>query len=175
MNEHIRTVRDLRGRMVAVSGLGNGRHLFVSLRAASVGLSPLTFQSVPFAGDGPSVSALLGGHVMILGGSSVAVTSYVQAKRMRVLLVNDKGGLDYVPEALSFEKAGYDVESTTAVITFGPRALPGPVVDRLARAFNEAAKSKTLLERRPQERGTRGRATHRAGPGRLAPEGWRQL
>jgi tripartite-type tricarboxylate transporter receptor subunit TctC len=103
-----------------------------------------TFRSVPFAGDGPSVSALLGGHVVILGGSSVAVSSYVQAKRMRVLLVNDKEGLDYAPDALSFEKAGYDVESTTAVITFGPKGMPGPVVDRLARAFHEAAKSETF-------------------------------
>jgi tripartite-type tricarboxylate transporter receptor subunit TctC len=87
---------------------------------------------------GPSVSALLGGHVVILGGSPVATSSYVQANRMRILLVNDRDGLDYAPEAVSFEKAGYDVESTTAVITFGPKGLPGPVVERLARAFNEA-------------------------------------
>jgi tripartite-type tricarboxylate transporter receptor subunit TctC len=104
-----------------------------------------TFRGVPFAGDGPSVSALLGGHVVLLGGSSVAVSSYVQAKRMRALLVNDKEGLDYAPEAVSFEKAGYDVESTTAVITFGPRGMPRPVVDRLAQAFQEAAKTETFV------------------------------
>lgn len=103
------------------------------------------FRSVPFAGDGPSVAALLGGHVVILGGSSVATSSYVQARRMRILLVNDKDGLDYAPEAVSFEKAGYDVESTTAVITFGPRGMPRPVAERLAKAFDEAAKTDTFV------------------------------
>lgn len=104
-----------------------------------------TYRAVPFAGDGPSVSALLGGHVVILGASSVATSSYVQAKRMRILLVNDKDGLDYAPDALSFEKAGYDVESTTGVITFGPKGMPGPVVERLARAFNDAAKTEVFV------------------------------
>jgi len=104
-----------------------------------------TFRAVPFAGDGPSVSALLGGHVAVLGGSSVAVSSYVQAKRMRVLLVSDPEGLDYAPEAVSFAKAGYDVESTTAVVTFGPKGMPPQVVARLAKAFDEAAKTETFL------------------------------
>jgi tripartite-type tricarboxylate transporter receptor subunit TctC len=103
-----------------------------------------TFRGVPFAGDGPSVSALLGGHVVLLGGSSVAVSSYVQAKRMRVLLVNDREGLDYAPDATSFEKAGYDVESTTAVITFGPKGMPRQVVERLADAFNQAARTEAF-------------------------------
>ena len=104
-----------------------------------------TFRGVPFAGDGPSVSALLGGHVVLLGGSSVAVSSYVQAKRMRVLLVNDREGLDYAPDATSFEKAGYDVESTTAVITFGPKGMPRQVVERLADAFNQAARTEAFV------------------------------
>lgn len=123
-------------------GVATTPNLVMTRIAAKEGF---TLRSVPFAGDGPSVSALLGGHIVILGGSSVATSSYVQAKRMRILLVNDKDGLDYAPEAVSFEKAGYDVENTTAVITFGPKGMPRPVVDRLAKAFNEAAKTETFV------------------------------
>lgn len=104
-----------------------------------------TFRSVPFAGDGPSVSALLGGHTVLFGGGSASVSSYVQAKRMRILLVNDKAGLDFASEALTFDKAGYDFESTTAVLTFGPKGMPRPVVERLARAFDEAAKTEPFV------------------------------
>lgn len=104
-----------------------------------------TYRNVPFAGDGPLTTALLGGHVVLGGGSSVSASSYVQAKRMRILLVNDRAGLDYAADAASFEKAGYDVESTTSVITFGPQGMPRPVVDRLAKAFNEAAKTETFV------------------------------
>jgi NitT/TauT family transport system substrate-binding protein len=38
--ERIRTVRDLKGKTVAVTGLRSGRHLFVSVMAAYVGLDP---------------------------------------------------------------------------------------------------------------------------------------
>ena len=40
VGERIRTIRDLRGKKVAVPGLGNGRHLFVAAMAKSVGLDP---------------------------------------------------------------------------------------------------------------------------------------
>jgi NitT/TauT family transport system substrate-binding protein len=38
--ERIKTVRDLKGKTVAVTGLQSGRHLFVSVMAAYVGLDP---------------------------------------------------------------------------------------------------------------------------------------
>jgi tripartite-type tricarboxylate transporter receptor subunit TctC len=104
-----------------------------------------TYRNVPFAGDGPLATALLGGHVVLSGGSSVSASGYVQAKRMRILLVSDREGLDYAPEAVSFEKMGYDVETSTAVITFGPKGMPRAVVERLAKAFDEAAKTETFV------------------------------
>jgi tripartite-type tricarboxylate transporter receptor subunit TctC len=99
-----------------------------------------TFRSVPFAGDAPSAGALLGGHVVMVGGSSASFTGYVQAKRMRVLLVNEKEGLEYAPDAISIDKAGYSVETSTVVLVSAPRGLPRPVAERLEKAFGEATK-----------------------------------
>ncbi len=99
-----------------------------------------TFRSVPFAGDAPSVSALLGGHVVMVGGSSASFTGYVQAKRMRILLVNEREGLEYAPEAVSIDKAGYAVETATVVIVTAPRGLPRPVAERLEKAFTDATR-----------------------------------
>jgi tripartite-type tricarboxylate transporter receptor subunit TctC len=104
-----------------------------------------TFRSVPFAGDAPSVTALLGGHVAMVGGSSSSFAGYVHAKRMRILLVNEKEGLDYAPQALTLDKAGYGVESATVLLLFGPRDLPRPIVARVEKAFVEAMKMEPFV------------------------------
>jgi NitT/TauT family transport system substrate-binding protein len=39
-NERLRSVRDLKGKTVAVTSLGSGRHVFFSAIAAYVGLDP---------------------------------------------------------------------------------------------------------------------------------------
>jgi tripartite-type tricarboxylate transporter receptor subunit TctC len=79
---------------------------------------------------------------MLLGGASASVSSYVQAKRVRVLLATDR--VDYAPEAVTFDKLGYDFETTTAVLTFGPKGMPRPVAERLAKAFEEATRTETF-------------------------------
>lgn len=105
----------------------------------------LAVRGIPFAGDAPMVTALLGGHVVLAGGSSVSASSYAQAKRIRILLVNEKEGLEYAPDAPSFERAGYDVESATSVIIFGPKGIPRPVAERLETAFVEAGKMEPFV------------------------------
>ena len=59
---------------------------------------------------------------------------------MRVLLVNEKEGLEYAPDAISIDKAGYSVETATVVMVTGPRGLPRPVAERLEKAFTEATR-----------------------------------
>ena len=123
-------------------GVASTPNLVMTRIAAKEGVA---VRGVPFAGDAPMITALLGGHVVLAGGSSVTASAYVQAKRVRVLLVNDKEGLEYAPDAIPFEKAGYDVESTTAVLIFGPKGLPRPVAERLEKAFVEAAKQEPFV------------------------------
>ena len=123
-------------------GIGSTPGLVMPRIAAKEGF---TFKSVPFAGDAPGLTALLGGHLVMSGNSSVSVTGYVQAKRLRVMLVNEKEGLEYAPDALTFEKAGYDVESSTSVIVLGPRGIPPAVAERLEKAIVEATKAEPFL------------------------------
>jgi tripartite-type tricarboxylate transporter receptor subunit TctC len=104
-----------------------------------------TFRNVPFAGDAPSITALLGGHVMMIGGSSSSFAGYVQARRMRILLVNEREGIDYAPQALTIEKAGYGVESATVLIITAPRDLPRPIAARLEKAFIDATKMEPFV------------------------------
>ena len=123
-------------------GVASTPNLAMTKMAAKTGF---TFRSVPFGGDAPAITALLGGHTMMIATSSVSIGSYVQAKRMRVLLVNDKDGLDYAPSAIPLAKAGFDVETATVLIITAPRGLPRPVAEKLEKAFVEATKTEPFL------------------------------
>lgn len=113
-------------------GIGTTPALIMPRIAAKEGF---TFKIVPFAGDAPNLTALLGGHVVMSGAASIAAAGYVRAKRLRVLLVNEKEGLDYAPEALTFDKVGYDVETSTSVVIYGPKGMSSAVAERLEKAF----------------------------------------
>ena len=122
-------------------GVGTSNHLAMVKVAMREGF---TYKSVPFAGDTPNVSALLGGHVMVASGSSVAWQSHVEGKTVRVLLVIEREGLDYVPDAPTFEKVHYDFEMSSSVIIYAPKGTPDPVRETLGKAFLDGMKTETF-------------------------------
>ena len=81
---------------------------------------------------------------MIAGSSTGAWSKYVRAKKMRLLLVFEPEGVDEFPEAPTFKKIGYDLESPTTCIVFGPKGIPKEVVNKLNDMFSKAAQSKTF-------------------------------
>ena len=124
-------------------GIGSTPHLTMTRIGAREGF---THRHVPFAGDAPAISALLGGHVTMIGATSVSIAGHVRAKKMRVLLVNEREGLEYAPEAVTFDKAGYaDIEHGAALVVFGPKGLPRSVVERLERSLVEAARTEPFV------------------------------
>jgi tripartite-type tricarboxylate transporter receptor subunit TctC len=103
-----------------------------------------TFKNVPFAGDTPNVSALLGGHVMIAGGSSLSWRSHSEAKTVRVLLVFEKEGIDFAPDAPTFEKMHYDLDTPTSFIICAPKGIPDPIREILEKTFIDGMKQETF-------------------------------
>lgn len=67
----------------------------------------ITFNQIPFDGDGPGVTALLGGHTQFTIATLTAVREHVRAGRLRPLaIVSDKpvAGLEAVPLITSYNK-----------------------------------------------------------------------
>jgi tripartite-type tricarboxylate transporter receptor subunit TctC len=122
-------------------GAGTTPHIAMANLALKEGF---TFKNVPFAGDTPNVSALLGGHVMIAGGSSLSWRPHSEAKTVRVLLVFEKEGLDYAPDAPTFEKIHYDLDTPTSFIVCAPKGIPDPIREILEKAFIEGMKQETF-------------------------------
>ncbi len=118
-------------------GAGTTPHIAMANLALKEGF---TFKNVPFAGDTPNVSALLGGHVMIAGGSSLSWRPHSEAKTVRVLLVFEKEGIDYAPDAPTFEKIHYDLDTPTSFIICAPKGIPDPIREILEKTFIDGMK-----------------------------------
>jgi len=117
------------------TGVGTCPHIGFCKLALTEGF---TFKTVPFAGDVPTVTALLGGHVMVAGGSGMAWPSYVAAGTVRILIADEK--LEYAPYAPSFQEMGYRFEIPSAAIVCAPKKIPTPIKDNLAKAFTDGIK-----------------------------------
>lgn len=99
------------------------------------------FQHVPFQGDTPAMSAILGGHVMAASTGALGWMSHVKAGSLRVLLVFDPEGIEQWPEIPTFKKIGYDFEAPTAQMISAPKGVARPIIDKLIATFSEAMMS----------------------------------
>ncbi len=137
------------------AGAGVVPHLVMSKLAKKEGF---TYRDVAFRGAAPVLGALLGGHIMLAGTGSMTIHSHVDAKTLRVLLVFEKEGLDYAPDAPTLEKLGYDFEAPLAVVIAGPKGIPDHVRETLEKgfiagmkqdAFQRVAKEQELISTDP--------------------------
>ena len=49
------------------------------------------------------------------------------------------------PDAVSLDKAGYDVEHSVTVLIVGPKGMPPAVADRLEKAFADAMRTEPFV------------------------------
>jgi tripartite-type tricarboxylate transporter receptor subunit TctC len=99
------------------------------------------FQHVPFKGDTPTMTAILGGHIMAASTGALGWMSHVKAGSLRLLLVFDPEGIEEWPEVPTFKKLGYDFETPTAQMISAPKGVPKPIIDKLITVFSEAMMS----------------------------------
>ena len=96
------------------------------------------FQHVPFQGDTPAMTALLGGHVMAASTGAQGWTQHVKAGSLRLLLIIESEGMEGWADVPTFKKVGYNFETPTAQMISAPKRVPKPIVDRLIAVFSEA-------------------------------------
>jgi len=126
-------VADARRRPDAVtfssSGVYGTLHMAMELFAHAAGVK---LRHVPYAGGGPAMTALLGGHVDALAsGPSVAIP-HLKAGTLRALAAWGDKRLAALPEVPNLKELGYDAEFYIWAGLFVPKATP-PAITRLLR------------------------------------------
>ena len=119
---------------------GNGTigHLALESFKSSTGAGP---QSVPYKGDTPAMTDLLGNSIQAISAPVTAFIPNIQGAKLRGLAVTSKKrfpGLPNVPTAL---EQGIDVEATVWFAIIGPAGMARPVVAKLNQEINRYTNS----------------------------------
>ncbi len=119
-------------------GVGSKPHLVMEMMVLQ---ERTNINFVPFAGDAPVVSALLGGHITMGSGSAGGWVSHIQAGTLRLIAVMEDERMDLFPEIQTVVELGYPASLPNRVFLYGPRGLSEPVVKRLEDAVSTAIQS----------------------------------
>jgi tripartite-type tricarboxylate transporter receptor subunit TctC len=119
---------------IGSSGNGSGPHLAGELFKMMAGID---MPHVPYRGEAPATTDLLGGQVQVLFGTSAAI-EHIKAGRLRALAVTTATHSPALPDipALSDFLPGYEVGFWDG---FGaPKNTPPEIIDKLNREINAA-------------------------------------
>jgi tripartite-type tricarboxylate transporter receptor subunit TctC len=119
---------------IGSSGNGSGPHLAGELFKMMAGID---MPHVPYRGEAPATTDLLGGQVQVLFGTSAAI-EHIKAGRLRALAVTTATRSPALPDipALSDFLPGYEVGFWDG---FGaPKNTPPEIIDKLNREINAA-------------------------------------
>ncbi|OGA25360.1 MAG: hypothetical protein A3I02_01005 [Betaproteobacteria bacterium RIFCSPLOWO2_02_FULL_67_26] len=114
---------------VATPGVGTVPHLSVHLLAMD---SKTNLVTVPYAGGGPSIVAVLGNQVPFGCQAIPPVTPHIQAGRVRALALTSLKRSALLPEVPTMDELGFkghDAETITGMLV--PAGTPGPIVKKL--------------------------------------------
>ena len=114
------------------SGVYGTLHMAMELLSHAAGIK---LRHVPYAGGGPALTALLGGHVDALASGPSVVLPHVKSGKLRVLAGWGDKRVAAMPDAPTFKELGFpDAEFYIWAGLFAPRGTPEPVLQKLREA-----------------------------------------
>ncbi len=119
---------------------GNGTigHLVLESFKSSTGVNP---QSVPYKGDTPAMTDLLGGSIQAISAPVTAFIPNIQGDKLRGLAVTSKKRFPGLPGVATAMEQGIDLEATVWFAIVGPAGMPQPVVSKLNQEINRYTNS----------------------------------
>ena len=96
---------------------------------------------VPFAGEAPALTALLGDHITAVAISSSTWERQFAAGTVRIIASTDESRLKIDPSVPTLIEQGFPQSASSIFYLFGPRGLPSAVSRRLIDAFAAATRT----------------------------------
>jgi tripartite-type tricarboxylate transporter receptor subunit TctC len=129
---------------MASAGNGNPTHMAGELFKMMTGVNMV---HVPYRGDAPAITDLLGGQVQVYFGGVAAAIEYIRAGRLRALAVGTSTRLEVLPNVptLSETLQGYEASSWYGI--GAPKATPVEIIDKLNREINAGLAAPKLVAR----------------------------
>jgi tripartite-type tricarboxylate transporter receptor subunit TctC len=122
-------------------GVGSTGHVAGELFNLMAGLK---IAHVPYRGEAPSVTDLLGGQIQVMFSTPGSVMNFVKAGTLRALGVTSSKRMDVLPDvpAIAETLPGYDAVSWAGI--GAPAGTPTEIIDKLNKETNAALADPTL-------------------------------
>ncbi len=118
------------------SGVYGTLHMAMELLAHAAAIK---LRHVPYAGAGPALTAILGGHVDALASGPAVVLPHIKGGKLRALAGWGDKRVAALPEVPTFKELGYpDAEFYIWAGVFAPKATPEPVQQKLRETLRQA-------------------------------------
>jgi tripartite-type tricarboxylate transporter receptor subunit TctC len=124
---------------------GTVGHITTEMFAKNAGIE---ITRIPYKGNGPAISDLIGGHVSMMFLSILPVIGQIRAGGLRALAVSSAARSDLLPDVPTVAESG--LPGFAAEIHYGlvaPAATPRLLIDRLNRALSGALAADDLRAR----------------------------
>jgi len=119
---------------VGNSGAGGGVHLVALAFEKAAGVK---FNHIPFSGGGPSVTALLGGHINAVSVSPPEGISQVQAGKLKILALFADKRLAMFPAVPTVKEQGINFAMGMWRGLAAPKGIPPDALKKLHDAFKQ--------------------------------------
>jgi tripartite-type tricarboxylate transporter receptor subunit TctC len=126
-------------------GFGSTHHLAGELLNSSAGID---IQHIPYRGDSQAITALLGGDVPVIVGTSVLLAPQIESGAVRGLAVTSSTRtklLPGVPSAAEAGLKGFDVRTWAGLLA--PKGTPTSIVQMLNAAVSDVLRDTDITSR----------------------------
>jgi len=123
---------------VGNSGMGGGVHLIAVAFEKAAGVK---FNHIPFTGGGPSVTALLGGHVNAICVSPPEGIEHVKAGKLKIIALFSEKRLEMFPDVPTVKEQGVDYAMGQWRGLVSSKGTPPDVIKKLHDAFKQGMES----------------------------------
>lgn len=124
-------------------GSGSKAHLIMAAIALQEGVE---MTHLPFKGEAPTVSAVLGGHVIAGMHSPTGAIAHIEAGTLKPIAVTGEERMDGFPKVPTTVELGYPYHLPILALIHGPKELPEPIRKKLEDAFEKASNSASFVD-----------------------------
>lgn len=126
------------------SGVGGVSHLSTELFLSTANIK---LTHVPYKGDGPVVTDLIGGQIDVTFGNVLALLPHIRAGKLRALAVTGDTRSSTMPDVPTVKESGYPGYVVVGQFGFAvPAGTPEAIIQRLNHELVEAVKSPEIKE-----------------------------
>lgn len=165
LKEFIAHVKSQPGKLnYGSAGQATTTHLVMATLTTRAGLD---MAHVPFKGNGPATTAILGGEVQALFGAVPPLLPHAKANRVRTIAISSATRSPSLPDVPTVAESGYPGFDVTLWLGFfAPKGTPAAVAKRLESELTQIAESAEMKEQMSRQ-GLEARATGAAALGKL--------